>query len=77
MAAREPLDRDDGEAAVAAPSAFALSRIQAEGWSAGRAVGSAGPAGVARAKRRNPYKTAIERARWCAGFDAALARTQR
>ena len=76
MARRNDLGSDDREAAVAEPSAFALSRIQAEGWSAGRAIGGTGQAAVERAKRLNPYKTSVERARWCVGFDAALARTQ-
>jgi hypothetical protein len=66
---------NDQAAGVSEPSAFALSRIQAEGWRAGRQCGAADDAAAAaQADRLNPYKSAIERARWRAGFDAGLLR---
>ena len=64
---------DDG-AAAEGPGAFALSRIHAEGWKAARTVDGSADDVEAQAQRLNPYKSAIERARWRAGFDAALAR---
>jgi hypothetical protein len=58
-------------------SEFQLSRIQAEGWKAGRALSADESAecdlrGVA---GRNPYKGELERARWAAGFLSALGNT--
>ena len=83
MARRSNVGLDDDQApadavgvdgaGVDAPSAFALSRIQAEGWRAGRLA----DASAAQADRLNPYKTPIERARWRAGFDAGLQRAGR
>ena len=60
--------------AAPAPSAFALSRIQAEGWRAGRLAALSDEAAAAQADDLNPYRTTVERARWRTGFDAARAR---
>jgi hypothetical protein len=62
---------------VGEPSAFALSRIQAEGWRAGRLVDGTNRAVATQAERLNPYKTPVERERWRAGFDAAVEVSRR
>ncbi len=64
----------DDQTGAEGSSAFALSRIHAEGWKAARSVSGTAQANDAQAKRLNPYKSVIERARWRDGFDAALAR---
>jgi hypothetical protein len=52
-------------------SAFALSRIQAEGWNAARKflIDDIDDAKIA---ALNPYSGADEKARWHAGFTGAL-----
>jgi hypothetical protein len=69
-------DREDATGG-GGPSAFALSRIHAEGWKAARLVTGTPQAVAAEAQRLNPYTSPIERARWHAGFEAALARSRR
>jgi hypothetical protein len=77
MARQDDVGLDDQAAGASEPSAFTLSRIQAEGWRAGRQAGADGTAAAAQANRLNPYKTPVERARWRAGFDAGLLRAGR
>lgn len=59
-------------------SEFQLSRIQAEGWKAGRALSAENAEGDPSAlAARNPYKDGAERARWEAGFMSALGNASR
>jgi hypothetical protein len=53
------------------PSAFRLSRIQAEGWNAARKHLS-DDLDDAKIARLNPYDGVQERARWHTGFTGAL-----
>ncbi|MGA9795036.1 MAG: hypothetical protein WBQ17_05800 [Rhizomicrobium sp.] len=55
-------------------TAFALSRIQAEGWNAARKFLTDKEPGDEKIAALNPYKASAERARWTAGFNAALNR---
>jgi hypothetical protein len=56
-------------------TAFALSRIQAEGWNAARKYLTGQEPGDAKIAALNPYKAEAERARWTTGFTAALNRS--
>jgi hypothetical protein len=52
---------------------FDLSRIQAEGWTAARKYLLSGdPGNVKAIAALNPYKAALERSRWYAGFNKAV-----
>lgn len=51
--------------------AYRLSRIQAEGWKAARALPASAELAPAEIAARNPYASDPERARWQAGFAAA------
>jgi hypothetical protein len=54
-------------------NAFDLSRIQAEGWTAARKYLISGdPGNVNAISALNPYKMALERSRWYAGFNNAV-----
>jgi hypothetical protein len=54
------------------PSAFALSRIQAEGWSAAQKYLPSNDAGdKKKIATLNPHSGGEERARWFAGFENA------
>jgi hypothetical protein len=55
-------------------NAFALSRIQAEGWNAARKF-ILDDIDDARIAALNPYSGAAEKARWLAGFRGALEAT--
>ena len=78
MTRRERAGADGGAKPAPGPSAFALSRIQAEGWRAGRlATASDDDAAATQADGLNPYRTAAERDRWRVGFDAARERARR
>jgi hypothetical protein len=59
---------------ISATSAFALSRIESQGWKAAKKLISAGESDVemSDAVERNPYQTEGERSRWAAGFIKAL-----
>jgi hypothetical protein len=56
---------------------FALSRIYAKGWSAGRASDADPDAEdfAASVSALNPYRTGIERERWATGFQDGLRRS--
>ena len=60
------------------PTPFALSRIYAKGWTAGRSFSMdlADEDLAAMLKETNPYATAVERERWQTGFRDALTRNQ-
>ncbi|MBI3517506.1 MAG: hypothetical protein HY060_26030 [Proteobacteria bacterium] len=77
MARREHAGPEDRVTPAPAPSAFALSRIQAEGWRAGRLAAASDDAAATQADGLNPYRTAAERDRWRTGFDAARERARR
>ncbi len=53
---------------------YRLSRVQAEGWKAARALPVSGLAEMAETEiaARNPYPREPERARWLAGFVSAI-----
>jgi ribosome modulation factor len=56
-------------------SAFALSRIYAQGWNAGKKLiaGDGGEVTEPDLTARNPYSTPEERARWMKGVTDAFA----
>lgn len=61
------------KAKSAEPTAFDLSRIQAEGWNAARKYLASGDPGNAVAiAALNPYRGPLERARWYTGFNNAV-----
>ena len=53
---------------------YRLSRIQAEGWKAARALSASGLADLPEAEiaARNPYPREPARGRWLAGFVSAI-----
>jgi hypothetical protein len=58
---------------AAAPTEFALSRIQAEGWNAARKYLAGGdPRDTKKIASLNPHKAPLERARWFTGFNNAV-----
>ncbi len=59
---------------MTAKQAYRLSRIQAEGWKAARALPPGEPSDLppAEIEARNPYPADPERSRWHAGFTSAL-----
>lgn len=60
-------------------SSFRLSRIHAEGWNAARRIPLArlGTMSAEAIGALNPYAQDLERNRWSAGFNRALASWQR
>ena len=56
-------------------SAFALSRVYAQGWNTGKKLIASGRGEVTEpdVTARNPYSTPEERARWMKGITDALA----
>ena len=61
---------------IAEPSAFALSRIHAQGWNAAKGLSSDDRAmlDAARISELNPYPTGAERVRWHEGFTEGIAK---
>lgn len=55
-------------------SEFKLSRVQAEGWKAAQVyLVNGNPDDEKTIALLNPYRTDLERARWYAGFNSAVA----
>jgi len=60
---------------MAESTPFELSRIYANGWSAGRKCGADDQAEIdALADSLNPHQATVERERWSCGFKEAVAR---
>lgn len=59
---------------VSAPSAYRLSRVEAEGWNAAHRISSAAleQFDASKIDSLNPHASDPERARWTAGFTSAF-----